>query len=177
MSMQRTWWTLSGNAVQSYWRTGTVWPAYFWMTHCQERKVCYWFHLNILVWCKRSTIGTNYFTVFCFFLELCSSYRQAGDSLDWNHAVHRTPSCWMPPTCWKRHRKKSKQCPNDITGNSYILQAWVSMSWERSGHLYRNIITSLYCFVNAGGTHCCYLCWAFNMCKKSALVDNVLVFL
>lgn len=69
MSMQRTWWTLSGNAVQSYWRTGTVWPAYFWMTHCQERKVCYWFHLNILVWCKRSTIGTNYFIAFCFFLN------------------------------------------------------------------------------------------------------------
>lgn len=57
-SMQHTWWTLSGNAVQSYWRIGTAWSAYFWMTHCQERKAWYCFHLNLLGWCmcKRSTL-------------------------------------------------------------------------------------------------------------------------
>lgn len=39
------------------------------MTRCQERKACYWFHLNILVGCisERSTIGTDCFISFSFF--------------------------------------------------------------------------------------------------------------
>lgn len=28
----------------------------------------------------------------------------------------------MPPTCWKRHRKKSKQCPSAIASNSDIFK-------------------------------------------------------
>lgn len=28
----------------------------------------------------------------------------------------------MPPTCWKRHRKKSKQCPSEIAGNADIFE-------------------------------------------------------
>lgn len=39
----------------------------------------------------------------------CSSYRPARDSVDWNHAVHCAPGCWMPPTYWKRHGQEGKR--------------------------------------------------------------------
>lgn len=119
MSMQPTLWTPSGNVVQSYWRTGSVWSAYCSMTHCQERKVClcsflfcsaYMWH-----WAK-----TEQFL-------LCSSYRQTGDSFDWDHAVHCTAGCWMPPTCRKRNREEGK-IRNIANKHSAVDEDWLNNS-------------------------------------------------
>ena len=62
-----------------------------------------WIICSSLHWCKL-------FRLFVFFVCLFfgSSYRQTRDGFDWNRAVHCTPGCWMPPTCWKRNRQEGK---------------------------------------------------------------------
>lgn len=70
-------------------RYGTGFFSFFLCTGMQLRALL-WF-IDFSVW---------------FFFR--SSYRQTRDGFDWNHAVHCTPGCWVPPTCWKRNREEGK---------------------------------------------------------------------
>lgn len=65
----------------------------------------FFFFLSLYWYAVESTIVIYWFLCLVF---LRSSYRQTRDGFDWNHAVHCTPGCWVPPTCWKRNREEGK---------------------------------------------------------------------
>lgn len=69
--------------------------------------------------------------------------------------------------------KRVSNVLREITGNSDIFKHGSPSPGTDLNDF--NDKSSLHCIVVS--IHCWYLCCAFNMCKKSALLDNVLVLL
>lgn len=90
---------------------------------------------------------------------LCSSYRQTGDSFDWDHAVHCAAGCWMPPTCWKRNREEGK-IRNIANKHSAVNEDWLNNS--------SNIVQH--------GPSCPITVWLSLAQNKSSMVEEMQCF-
>lgn len=76
-----------------------------WPTARRGRYVTHLYISALFPWGKWTQ--TECFS-FSFPCVVCSSHGQTRDGFDWNHAVHCTAGCRMPPTCWKRNRQEGK---------------------------------------------------------------------
>lgn len=119
-------------------------------------------------------------------LCLCSSYRQTRNSFDWNHAVHCTSGCWMPPTCWKRNRQEGKSGRHIMNSFPFNFQAALGLIIGFSSSWTHNVAQNKldfkwelprkasrkFCFI----FHCMlwFIIYCINILVKNRLIPVVL---
>lgn len=118
------------------------------MTHCQERKACHWFHLNILVVCisKRSTLGKIFLNL-CMHTHTALTDRQETALIEiMLCTVRQAAECHPPVGRGTGKRVRATECDNWLKNNqANFMHGSLYLGTDLSSFTEKNHFTVLQC--------------------------------